>query len=377
MFTILSVMGTRPEAIKMAPVIRELERYPAQVRSVVCVTAQHRQMLDQVLEIFAVKPDYDLDVMRTDQSLTQVTTAVLNRLEPILVSEQPDWVLVQGDTTTTLAAALGAFYQGVRVGHVEAGLRTYDRRHPFPEEVNRRVVDLVAGLYFAPTDTARANLLREGTPDTLIHVTGNPGIDALLFAAQQSAAVPMAGENELLAAVPSDRRLILVTAHRRENFGERLQSICSAVRQLARAYLGDVHFVFPVHPNPQVLSVAQAVLGEVPNVTLTPPLDYLTLVRLLRQCVLFLTDSGGLQEEAPSLGVPVLILRDITERPEGVAAGTARLVGVDEDRIVTETRRLLDDAAAHAAMARAINPYGDGQAAERIVSRLLAEHGQN
>lgn len=371
MFTVLSVMGTRPEAIKMAPIIRELGHYPAQVRSVVCVTAQHRQMLDQVLEIFAIKPDYDLNVMQTSQSLTQVTTAVLNQLEPIFAREHPDWVLVQGDTTTALAAALGAFYQGLRVGHVEAGLRTYDRRHPFPEEVNRRVVDLVAGRYFAPTETARANLLREGIPDALIHVTGNTGIDALLFAADH----PPPPENNGFGAGWLNRRLVLVTAHRRENFGERLRSICVAVRQLAQAYEGDLHFVYPVHPNPQVVNMTREMLGDVPNISLIEPLDYPTLVSVLRQCVLVLTDSGGLQEEAPSLGVPVLILRDITERPEGVAAGTARLVGADPVRIVAETRRLLDDPAAHAQMARASNPYGDGRAAKRIVGSLLAENG--
>lgn len=355
----------------MAPVIKELERHPAHLRSVVCVTAQHRQMLDQVLRIFAIKPAYDLNLMRTGQSLAQVTAAVLRLLEPILTREQPDWVLVQGDTTTTLAAALGAFYQGMRVGHVEAGLRTYDRRHPFPEEVNRRIVDLVTGLYFAPTQTARDNLLREGTPDALIHVTGNTGIDALMFAAQHSDPKKHAA----LAEGPPGRRLILVTTHRRENFGGRLRSICAAVRQLAQAYASEVHFVYPVHPNPQVMGVTREILGDVPNITLAEPLDYLTLVSLLRQCVLVLTDSGGLQEEAPSLGVPVLVLRDITERPEGVAAGTARLVGADEARIIAETRHLLDDPVAHTRMAQAINPYGDGRAAQRIVSLLLADRG--
>lgn len=367
MIKVLSIFGTRPEAVKMAPVIKELERHPSRVASRVCVTAQHRQMLDQVLDLFDIAPDHDLDVMQDNQSPAQVAAAIMSRLEPVLQSEQPDWVLVQGDTTTVAAAALAAFYGGVRVGHVEAGLRTWNKQQPFPEEINRRVAGVIADLHFAPTPWARDNLLREGVLPETVHVTGNPVIDALMMVADR----PYDPENGPLAGVPWERRIVLVTAHRRENFGRPLESICRALLDIARRYVGEVHIVYPVHLNPNVQGPVYRLLGNVPNVSLLPPLDYLPLVYLMNRATLVLTDSGGIQEEAPGLGKPVLVLREVTERPEGLEAGTVRLVGTDRERIVAETVRLLEDAEAYAQMAQAVNPYGDGHAAERIVRVLL------
>lgn len=364
---ILSIIGTRPEAIKMAPIIKELERHPGRIVSRVCVTAQHRQMLDQVLALFGILPDHDLDVMAAGQSPTRVAAVVLTKLEAVLQAEQPDWVLVQGDTTTVLAAAIGAFYARVKIGHVEAGLRTHDKYQPFPEELNRRMASVAADLHFAPTESARQNLRREGIPNAIIRVTGNPVIDALRLAAKQPYD-PGAGP---LRDLPWNRRLILVTAHRRENFGQPLEQICLALRALAEAYPDDAQIVYPVHPNPNVQEPVRRLLGNVSGVTLLTPLDYRPLVYLLQRCTLVLTDSGGLQEEAPGLGKPVLVLREVTERPEAVEAGTVRLVGTDRARIVAAARRLLDDPAAYRKMARALNPYGDGRAAGRIVRALL------
>ncbi|MEM2045658.1 MAG: UDP-N-acetylglucosamine 2-epimerase (non-hydrolyzing) [Candidatus Bathyarchaeia archaeon] len=375
---ILTVFGTRPEAIKLAPVIRELQRRMtiSDLQTVICVTAQHRQMLDQVLCLFDIVPDYDLNVMEDNQSPTQVAAAVLARLEPILQAEKPDWVLVQGDTTTVAAASLAAFYARVRVGHVEAGLRTYDKWHPFPEEINRRVAGVIADLHFAPTERARQNLLREGIPDERIVVTGNPVIDALHWIAAQPFDV------STLNIEPLERstfecntvKLILVTAHRRENFGRPLENICLALRDIALRYNGRVRIIYPVHLNPNVWNPVHRLLGDVPNIILTPPLDYLPMVHLMKRSYLVLTDSGGIQEEAPGLGVPVLVLREVTERPEAVEAGTVRVVGTDRERIVAETVRLLEDTDAYEQMARAVNPYGDGHAAERIVEALMRWH---
>ncbi len=361
----------------MAPVVRELGRHPEQVDSLVCVTAQHREMLDQVLRLFALTPNYDLDVMADSQTPTQVASTVLRQLEPILRAERPDWVLVQGDTTTVMAAALAAFYARVRVGHVEAGLRTGDKWRPFPEEINRRVAGVAADLHFAPTAWARDNLLREGVPPAAVRVTGNPVIDALQWVAGQPATAEV---TDFLASLGAGAgsppgRIILVTAHRRESFGEPLEQVCLALRELAERYTGRVRIVYPVHRNPNVQEPARRLLGGQPGVTLTAPLDYLTLVHLLRRSALVLTDSGGLQEEAPGLGVPVLVLRDVTERPEGVQAGTVRLVGTDRARIVAEAAGLLDDQAEYERMARAVNPYGDGHAAERIVRAVLEQVG--
>ncbi|MFN0085866.1 MAG: non-hydrolyzing UDP-N-acetylglucosamine 2-epimerase [Blastocatellia bacterium] len=367
MIKVLSIFGTRPEAIKMAPVVRELQRFPDRISSVVCVTAQHRQMLDQALSLFGIVPEHDLNIMLPDQSLAELTSNTLVKLDRVLREEQPDWVLVQGDTTTAMVGALAAFYRRIRVGHVEAGLRTWDRFAPFPEEINRRIADGVCDLHFAPTAAARENLLREGVAEAGIHVTGNTVIDALLDVAARE--YDWAGGE--LAGVPRDRRLILVTAHRRENFGAPLLALCDSLRRIAAQY-DDVHVVYPVHLNPHVYGPVHEQLRGIPNLTLLEPLDYLPLVQLMKACFLVLTDSGGLQEEAPGLGKPVLVVRDVTERPEGVAAGTVKMVGADPDRIFGEAARLLDDPAEYLRMARAVNPYGDGHASPRIVSRLLA-----
>ena len=375
---VLTVFGTRPEAIKLAPVIRELQKRShvdtlsvQRVAVKVCVTAQHRQMLDQVLRLFEITPDYDLNVMEDNQSPTQVASAVLARLEPILQEEQPDWMLVQGDTTTVTAASLAAFYAQVKVGHVEAGLRTHDKWQPFPEEINRRVAGAIADLHFAPTEGARQNLLCEGVPNDHIVVTGNPVIDALHWvAAQPFDVATLRIERSIFER--SNGKLILVTAHRRENFGKPLQNICRALQEIAVAYPA-VQIVYPVHLNPNVWEPVHQYLDGIVNIALLPPLDYLPLVHLLKGSYLVLTDSGGLQEEAPSLGVPVLVLRDVTERPEAVEAGTVRVVGTDPQCIVGEVCRLLDDTAAYQAMAQAMNPYGDGQASQRIIAGLLGE----
>jgi len=366
---VLSVFGTRPEAIKMAPIVQELARHHDRIQSVVCVTAQHRQMLDQVLKLFEIVPNYDLDVMQDSQSPVQVAAAVLTKLEPVLRTECFDWVLVQGDTTTVVAAAMVAFYTRAKVGHVEAGLRTYDKYNPFPEEVNRRVASVIADLHFAPTQRAKENLICEGVREQSIRVTGNPVIDAL----QAVAGLPYDPASGLLKGLPWDRRLILVTAHRRENFGAPLEQICLALRDIALAYPGDVHIVYPVHLNPNVQEPVHRILDRVPGVTLTDPLEYLPLVYLMKHATLVLTDSGGIQEEAPGLGKPVLVLREVTERPEAVEAGTVRLVGTCRNQIVEWTERLLGDPVEYGRMARAVNPYGDGQAARRIVEAILNE----
>jgi UDP-N-acetylglucosamine 2-epimerase (non-hydrolysing) len=363
---VLTVFGTRPEAVKLGPVIHELARHPDRITSRVCVTAQHRDMLDQVLRIFAIQPDYDLDVMQNNQTPTQVAATVLARLEPILLEERPDWVLVQGDTTTVAAAALGAFYARARVGHVEAGLRTGDRWQPFPEEINRRVAGVIADRHFAPTVRSRDNLLREDVPPERILVTGNPGIDALRWITAQPESPEVA---ELLTA----ERTILVTAHRRENFGEPLESVCLALRDIAERYAGSVHIVYPVHRNPNVWGPVHQLLGDVPGISLRPPLDYLPNLQLMQRAYLVITDSGGIQEEATGLSIPCLVLREVTERPEGVASGALRIVGTDRARIVAEAGRLLDDPAEYARMASSENPFGDGHAAERIVASLLSE----
>jgi len=380
---VLSVFGTRPEAIKMAPVVQALAQTPG-VEPLVCVTAQHRQMLDQVLNLFGIVPDIDLDLMRPDQSLAQLTAAVFTHLDPVLARVKPDWVLIQGDTTTVMAAAILAYYHQIRVGHVEAGLRTSDKWQPFPEEINRRVATVVTDLHFAPTEWARQNLLHESVPADHVLVTGNPVIDALHSVVNLPVPIEIQALLQKLgvadASAPGESpgmagpRLVLITAHRRENFGQPMEDICQALLQLAKLYDPKVHFIYPVHLNPNVQKPVYGILGNQPNITLLPPLDYLPWVHLIKRATLMLTDSGGLQEEAPGLGVPVLVLRRVTERPEGVEAGTVRLVGTDTGQIIAETRRLLEDPAAHAAMANAANPYGDGHAAPRIVKAIL-EYG--
>ena len=366
MINVLSIFGTRPEAIKMAPVVKELGKHPDQIRSTVCVTAQHRQMLDQVLDLFAIEPDYDLDLMREGQSLSGLTARVFSALDPVLVEEAPDWVLVQGDTTTVMAASLAAFYHHIKVGHVEAGLRTFDKRQPFPEEINRRIAGVVADLHFAPTETSRANLLREGVDPESIQVTGNPVIDALRIAAE----MPYDLDGGELAGIPWEKRVLLVTAHRRENFGEPLENICRALVELTQRF-PDIQVVYPVHLNPRVRGPVYQILGEIEGINLLPPLDYLPLVQLMKRSYLVLTDSGGIQEEAPGLGKPVLVLREKTERPEAVEAGTVRLVGTDQEVILREAARLLEEPDHYQKMSQAVNPYGDGKAAERIVRHVL------
>lgn len=374
---VLSIFGTRPEAVKMAPVLQRLAATP-EIESVVCVTAQHRQMLDQVLNLFDVHPDIDLNLMRPDQSLAQLTANIFAHLDPVMSQVQPDWVLVQGDTTTVMSAALLAFYHRVKVGHVEAGLRTRDRWQPFPEEINRRIAGVVADLHFAPTEHSRKNLLNEGVPDEMIRVTGNTAVDALQNIVR--CAPPPETQNLLnrLDIRPGGKQLILVTAHRRENLGQPLENICCALRELACAYADRLHLIYPVHLNPNVQEPVYRLLGGIPNITLTAPQDYLPMVHLMKNSVLVLTDSGGIQEEATSLGVPTLVLREVTERPEGVEAGVLKLVGSDTERIVREARNLLENEAAYAAMSHAANPFGDGHAAERIVAALLedAERGK-
>jgi len=355
----------------MAPVVQRLAQTSG-IESRVCVTAQHRQMLDQVLNLFDIQPDYDLDLMREDQSLAELSAAIFANLDPVFTDFEPDWVLAQGDTTTVAITALLAYYRRILVGHVEAGLRTHDKWRPFPEEINRRVAGVVADLHFAPTGQSRENLLHEGIPDEAIAVTGNPVIDALQFVVKQPApdeVTTLLGELGI-----GDRELILVTAHRRENFGKPLENICFALKALAER--GDVEIVYPVHLNPNVQEPVRRILGEVPHVTLLPPLDYLPLVHLQKRSKIILTDSGGIQEEAPAFGVPVLVLREVTERPEGVAAGTLKLVGTETNTIVREAERLLDDPSAHVEMAKAVNPFGDGHAAERIVDAILAYPGR-
>lgn len=370
MIKVLTIFGTRPEAIKLAPVIRELERHKESFISRVCVTAQHREMLDPFLELFRIRPDYDLDIMRPNQSLFDVTTRALSGLRDILERERPDLVLVQGDTTTAFAAALAAFYLRVKIAHVEAGLRTEDKYNPFPEEINRRLITHLADLHFAPTERARANLLREGVRDETIFVTGNTVVDALFMVLELTKA-----EDPLRnLGLDPRKRLILVTAHRRESFGAGITNICLAIREIvARAPEAEV--VYPVHLNPNVRSVAHRILDGVERVHLIEPLDYVPFVHLMNRAYLILTDSGGIQEEAPSLGKPVLVLRETTERPEVIEAGAAELVGTEVERIVEKTLRLLRDPDRYAKMASAQNPFGDGQAARRIVDIIFKYFG--
>ncbi len=362
---IMTVIGTRPEAIKMAPVIHELARHAPEVSTTVCATGQHRELLDQTLEMFGVHVDRNLDVMVPDQTLAGLTGSLFSRLDPLICDERPDWVLVQGDTTTAMVGAMAAFYRGVRVGHVEAGLRTSDLRQPFPEELNRRIADLCASLCFAPTTQARANLLNEGVAASRIHVTGNTIVDAVTAVAAR----PYDKALGPLAAIPSGPKWILVTTHRRESFGAGLEGICLAVQRLAQVFGDAVQVILPVHPDPAVVEAVSS-LRALPNCSVVPPLGYRDLVHVLQQAALVLTDSGGIQEEAPTFGVPVLVLREKTERPEGVQAGLARTVGTDPDTIVAEASKVLRSDGTRTPLQ---NPYGDGQAARRIVDILLGQ----
>ena len=362
---VMSVFGTRPEAIKMAPLVKKLNADP-DIESVLCVTAQHREMLDQVLELFELKPDYDLNIMKPNQTLAMITANVLTGMEDVLIKERPDIVLVHGDTSTTFSAALAAFYQKIPVGHVEAGLRTYDMYSPFPEEVNRVLTGHMASIHFAPTERNRSNLMKEGISEDRIAITGNTVVDALL----EVAGKPYEFEDETLKNIDfENKRVIAVTCHRRENLGEYMVHIFSAIREIAEEF-EDVEVVYPVHLNPKVRATANEILSGCENVHLIDPLSYQPFVNLMAKSYFIITDSGGMQEEAPSLGKPVLVVRRETERPEALAAGTVKLAGVEQATIAAMARELLTDRSAYDAMAHAENPYGDGHACEKIIEAL-------
>jgi len=364
---VLTIFGTRPEAIKLAPVIKEMGNYHDRICSVVVSTGQHRQMLDQVLDFFEIEPDLDLKIMVPDQKLSQVVTRSLTKLEEIIGEVDPDLLLIQGDTTTVFAASLAAYYKKVKVGHVEAGLRSGDKYQPFPEEINRKLTDVLTDLYFTPTEKARNNLIKEGIDGKNIYVTGNTVVDALLKVVERD----FKFEHPVLSKIDFEsKKVILVTAHRRESFGEPLRNICCALRELAEQRR-DSEIVFPVHLNPRVRTVVREELSGLKNLHLIKPLDYLTFINLMRRCHFILTDSGGIQEEAPSFGKPVLVMRDKTERPEAIEAGLAKLVGTRRETIVQEALRLMEDASEYENMAKIENPFGDGLAAKRIVEIIL------
>ena len=367
--TVMVVFGTRPEAIKLAPVVKALEKHTDRLKPIVCVTAQHRQMLDQVLATFDITPDIDLDLMVPNQTLASLTARILRAMDEVFQEHKTDWVIVQGDTTTTLTTALAAFYNQVKVAHVEAGLRTGNKQHPWPEEINRCLTSQLADLHFAPTARARNNLQREGTDPARIFVTGNTVIDALLIARDKVRDIDIQWPGIDKDAL-GDRRVVAITGHRRENFGGGFESICRAVRRLAEKFT-DVEFIYPVHLNPNVREPVFRILGGLANIHLIEPLDYLPFVALMERATIMLSDSGGVQEEAPSLGKPVLVMRETTERPEAVEAGTVKLVGTDENRIIDNATRLLTDTDAYNAMSKAQNPFGDGTSSRRIVDKLL------
>ncbi len=367
---VITIFGTRPEAVKMAPLVKELEKRD-EINSLVCVTAQHREMLDQVLELFRIKPDFDLNIMQTKQSLTGITTRVLEGLEEIFEQEKPDIILVHGDTTTTFAGALAAFYKQIKVGHVEAGLRTFDKYFPFPEEMNRKLTGAVADLHFAPTDSSKNNLLREGIKEESIFITGNTVIDAMNFTVQDEYIF----NNEILNNIDyKNRKVILVTAHRRENWGEGIENICKALKTIALEN-HDVEIIYLVHLNPVVKDVVYSYLEGVRGIHLLPPLDTKETHNLMNKCYMVMTDSGGLQEEAPHLGKPVLVLRDVTERPEAVESGTVKLVGTITQDIIESANKLIRDLKHYEVMSRAVNPYGDGKASKRITDAILYSFG--
>ncbi|QMU07298.1 non-hydrolyzing UDP-N-acetylglucosamine 2-epimerase [Levilactobacillus suantsaii] len=360
---VMTVFGTRPEAIKMAPIILAMQQRPAEFTPITVVTAQHREMLDQVLEIFHIQPDYDLNIMRPNQTLSGITTRVLDHLDQVLSEAKPDIVLVHGDTTTTFAASVSAFYHQTLLGHVEAGLRTWNKYSPYPEEMNRQLTDILSDLYFAPTDLSRQNLLKQAHPDNQIYVTGNTAIDAL------KQTVDADYHHAVLDQVDAANRLILVTMHRRENQGEPMHRVLHAIRQVVTAH-PDVEVIYPVHLSPAVQKVAHAELDGMARIHLIEPLDVVDFHNLAARSYFIMTDSGGVQEEAPSLNKPVLVLRDTTERPEGVTSGTLKLVGTDPAKVTTAMEALLDDTTAYQAMAQAKNPYGDGHAAQRILAAI-------
>lgn len=363
MIKVISIFGTRPEAIKMAPLVKELEKRE-EIESIVCVTAQHREMLDQVLETFDIKPDYDLNIMKQGQTLGDITTRALTGLERVIKECKPDIVLVHGDTTTTFAGALAAFYNQVSIGHVEAGLRTYDKYSPFPEEMNRQMVDCMTDMYFAPTDLSKNNLLKQNIDESKIYVTGNTAIDAMSTTVDENYTHPE------LEWISENERLILLTAHRRENLGEPMYNIFRAIKRIVDEF-SDVKVIYPIHLNPKVRDIAKEVFANCDRVKLIEPLEVFDFHNFQNKSYIIMTDSGGIQEEAPSLGKPVLVLRDTTERPEGIAAGTLKLVGTDENTIYEETKRLLTDKIEYEKMSKASNPYGDGHASKYIVDAII------
>ncbi|MBK5719444.1 UDP-N-acetylglucosamine 2-epimerase (non-hydrolyzing) [Dysgonomonas sp. Marseille-P4677] len=365
---VLLIFGTRPEAIKMAPLVKEFKKYTGVFDAKVCVTAQHRQMLDQVLNFFDIKPDYDMNLMRPGQNLYQLTADVIIGLKPILEEYNPDYVFVHGDTTTSTSAALAAYYAGAKICHVEAGLRTYNKYAPFPEEINRQITGRLADIHFSPTETAKNNLLSEGITKN-VYITGNTVIDALLYATNRLKSYSDEEIGNLQKSIDFTKQVILVTGHRRENFGNGFLNICKALRDLSEKY-ANVEIVYPVHLNPNVSNLVHSLLGNIDNIKLINPLAYPAFVWLMNKSHIILTDSGGVQEEAPSLGKPVLVMRDTTERPEAVSAGTVKLVGTDKQKIVSELSRLLDDVDYYKTMQKAHNPYGNGNAVERIVNYI-------
>lgn len=363
---VISIFGTRPEVIKSAPVVKKLRKHLREIISKVIISAQHRRMVDQFLELFDIQPDYDLNIMRPNQTLFDVTGRCLKKLEDILKRERPHLILVQGDTTTAFAASLAAYYLKIPVGHIEAGLRTEDKYRPFPEEMNRRLVSVIGDLHFAPTNKAKENLLKEGVNPKSIFVTGNTVIDSLLDITGRKYRFK---DPFLRRIVSKDKRIILVTAHRRESFGKPLESICNALKEIASSF--DVEIIYPVHFNPNVQKTVRQILSGIKNIHLIDPLEYEPFVHLMKRSYIILTDSGGIQEEAPSLGKPVLVMREVTERPEGIKAGTAKLVGMKKAKIIAEASKLFRSKTAYNKMARAVNPYGDGKAAKRIVKIIL------
>ncbi|WP_294343094.1 non-hydrolyzing UDP-N-acetylglucosamine 2-epimerase [uncultured Clostridium sp.] len=363
---VMTLFGTRPEAVKMAPLVKELEKCES-IESIVCVTAQHREMLDQVLELFKISPNYDLNIMKEKQTLTGITTRVLEGIEDVLEKEKPDIVLVHGDTTTTFAGGLAAFYKQIKVGHVEAGLRTFDKYFPFPEEMNRKLTGALADMHFSPTTAAKSNLLREGVNESSIFITGNTVIDAMEHTVEKDYVF----ENHRLNEIDfKNKKIIMVTAHRRENWGEGIKNICESLKDIVEKNK-DVELVYLVHLNPIVKDMVEEYLGDVERVHLLPPLDTKETHNLMNRSYMVMTDSGGLQEEAPHLGKPVLVLRDVTERPEAVEAGTVKLVGTNKEVIINEANKLIRDKNEYEKMSRAINPYGDGNASKRIVDNIL------
>lgn len=367
---VLSIFGTRPEAIKMAPVVRELEKYPHQILSRICVTGQHREMLDQVLDLFKIEADIDLNLMENNQTPSSLTVLAMEELTKVLLQEKPDLVLVQGDTTTAMVATLASFYQKILVGHVEAGLRTYNIYAPFPEEINRHIIGVLAGLHFAPTKRAAQALIAENISEDLIFITGNTVIDALLWIVKQEEPAEV---STLLSSLRNDIKLILVTAHRRENFGRPLINICNALGDVVQRN-PDVEIIYPVHMNPNVRQPVYHMINKYERIHLIEPMEYASFAHLMKRAYLVLTDSGGIQEEAPALGKPVLVMREQTERPEAVEAGTVRIVGIDDKKIVMETEKLLHEKDEYQKMAQAVSPYGDGHAAERIAKIILERY---